>query len=200
MATSGPEVKRRSRRSFLARHRVSLTLCAVVAVVVVEWLRNVAPRRPAEIADPLACMGSMLVVLGVACRSWAAAVLVKGEKLITVGPYACCRHPLYVGSFSILLGYCLLLGEPVGIVLPVATALVTYPSAVLGEERRLAARFPAAWARYASVVPAFLPRRWPCGAGPISFRRWLHNGEHCGAITALLGLPAIEIWHGLQAG
>src|SRR5262245_55485986 len=197
MEVTGLEAKRKSRRGFLARHRVSFTLCAVVAVLAVEWLRQISPHPPAHPSDPWSCLGSLLVLLGAACRSWAAATLVKGEKLATEGPYACCRHPLYLGSFLILLGYCVLLGEIVAVAVPVATVLVTYPATILGEERRLAARFPAAWSAYARRVPAFVPRRLPPGAGPVSWRRWLQNREYWGAATAILGLLGVEMWHAL---
>ena len=178
---------------------MSLTLCAVVAVVAVEWMRQIAPHHPGHPSDPFSCVGSLLVICGVVWRSWAAATLVKGEELATEGPYACCRHPLYVGSFLILLGYCVLLGEIVGIAVPVATVLMTYPSTILGEERRLAARFPAAWSDYVRAVPAFFPRRLPRGVGPVSWRRWLRNREYWGAVTAVLGLWGIEVWHALLA-
>ena len=194
MEATDKVVKYGSRRTFLARNRVPITLVAVVAALALAWLRGIAPHRPSNFRDPLSCAGSLLVIVGVLWRSWAAAVLIKGEVLATAGPYACCRHPLYLGSLAILVGYCLLWGDLWFGAVPVAAALATYTPSIVGEERRLAARFPG-WGDYAQRVPALLPRRLPRGWGPVSWQRWRHNVEYRGAAAALLGLTGIELWH-----
>ena len=53
--------------------------------------------------------GAGLVVagLGVAIRSWAAGYLIKSKALITGGPYAYVRNPLYLGRVLIGTGMCI---------------------------------------------------------------------------------------------
>jgi len=93
----------------------------------------------------MACLGRIWCSLFIAGH--------KDEKLVTQGPYAFCRHPLY--SFSILgalgLGLAsksLLLG---GIVLLLITALVVYAASC--EEQFLADAFPEEFAAYVAATP-----------------------------------------------
>jgi protein-S-isoprenylcysteine O-methyltransferase Ste14 len=187
-------------RGFLVRRRVPLLSCAVLALVAIEliWRVPFHWHGPANLSDPFFWIGSVLVIGGVTCRSWAAATLVKSRHLAMDGPYACCRHPLYVGSFLILLGYCTLLGQVLATAMLVGTVLITYPPTILREERHLAELFPAAWPGYARAVPAFIPRRLPQGIGPASWERWLRNREYRAAITNLLGLVALACYQLLE--
>jgi len=93
----------------------------------------------------LACLGRIWCSLFIAGH--------KDERLVTQGPYAYCRHPLY--SFSILgaigLGLAsksLLLG---GIVFLLITALVVYAASC--EEQFLADAFPEEFAAYVAATP-----------------------------------------------
>ena len=97
------------------------------------------------------------VCVAIAClgRIWCSLFIAghKDERLVTQGPYAYCRHPLY--SFSILgalgLGLAsksLLLG---GIVLLLITALVVYAASC--EEQFLADAFPEEFAAYVAATP-----------------------------------------------
>jgi len=78
--------------------------------------------------------------------------------LVTTGPFARCRHPLYATWILLILpGMCLLVGS-----WPVLTVpLVAYAAArvaVRQEERELASRFGAAYADYARSTPCLVPR------------------------------------------
>jgi protein-S-isoprenylcysteine O-methyltransferase Ste14 len=84
------------------------------------------------------------------------APLFARQHLITHGPFAFVRHPMYLGYGLAAAGGLLLYRT--------WTTLLLLP-AVLGlalrarrEETALAARFGAAWAAYAQRVPAWLPR------------------------------------------
>ncbi|MFA7429301.1 MAG: isoprenylcysteine carboxylmethyltransferase family protein [Rhodospirillaceae bacterium] len=78
------------------------------------------------------------------------------EPLRLSGPHRWVRHPLYVAGFMILWGRA---HDPFGL----ATALWGSAYLIVGtvfEERKLLARFGAAYAEYRRTVPMFLPR-WP---------------------------------------
>ncbi len=80
---------------------------------------------------------------------------IAGAALVTDGPYARCRHPLYRQILVGALGMALLLGSPLHLALLLALA------AVLGgkarrEERSLLQRH-SAYAAYRASTPAILP-------------------------------------------
>ncbi len=57
-------------------------------------------------------VGVVVAGLGVAVRSWAAGYLIKSRELITGGPYAYVRNPLYLGRVLIGSGACLAVDFP----------------------------------------------------------------------------------------
>ena len=78
-------------------------------------------------------------------------------KLATAGPYARLLHPQYVGFVLIMIGFFLRWPTLVtGLMLPML--LVMYWRLAKSEERGVEAAFGDQYRRYASTVPAFLPR------------------------------------------
>jgi len=73
--------------------------------------------------------------------------------LVTAGPFALSRNPIYLGNTLLLAGAAVAFANPW---LAAATA-VTVPAvtvlAIRREERHMAARFGAAWQSYAARVP-----------------------------------------------
>jgi len=86
-------------------------------------------------------------------------------QLVTSGLYAYIRHPLYVASFLIGLGLCLILGDLVVLAayLPVYVAMHAW--VIHGEEQWLAQHWGDDYRRYAARVPASSPAR-AAGATP----------------------------------
>ena len=91
------------------------------------------------------------------------------ESLVTTGPYALTRHPMYVGSWLIHLGVGLMRGSAWAAATLPAAALVEHLG-VLAEERALDREFGDAWARYRDRVPRYLAvrARSTAGARPTS--------------------------------
>jgi protein-S-isoprenylcysteine O-methyltransferase Ste14 len=111
------------------------------------------------VGDVMFVAGALLAVAGFFGRLWALCYIGgrKKRQLITDGPYAMCRHPLYF--FSLVGGVGLALcTERLAIAgLFVATCLLLVPLAIRSEDNFLAARFPA-YEEYRRAVPALLPR------------------------------------------
>jgi protein-S-isoprenylcysteine O-methyltransferase Ste14 len=81
----------------------------------------------------------------------------RAGNLATTGPYARLRHPQYVGFVLIMIGFFLQWPTLVtGLMLPVL--IVMYWRLARSEEREVEAAFGDKYRRYASAVPAFLPR------------------------------------------
>jgi protein-S-isoprenylcysteine O-methyltransferase Ste14 len=105
-------------------------------------------------------VGLLLLVLGlvvrVLARGWKAEN--SGGRLVTSGLYAIIRHPLYVASFLIGLGLCLILGDPIVLAVYLVLFLLTHGLVIRGEEEWMAGHWGEEYRRYASRVPRFVPR------------------------------------------
>jgi protein-S-isoprenylcysteine O-methyltransferase Ste14 len=114
--------------------------------------------------------GLVLVITGIAVLAW---IMVIGfaqssempgqvpldwspKLLLTSGPYALCRHPMYVAELVLWLGWAVYFGSPSVLV---ALTVMTIVIARLGprEERDLEAKFGQNYRDYAHRVPRWLP-------------------------------------------
>lgn len=94
-------------------------------------------------------------LIAAAWRKLYAATLAK--RLATDGPYRRVRHPQYAGFLLIMIGFLFQWPTiPTLIMFPVL--VLVYRRLAIGEEREVAARFPAVWDEYALATPRFLPR------------------------------------------
>src|SRR5436190_6564970 len=85
-------------------------------------------------------VGLALVVLGLVLRVLARGWKVENSQghLVTTGLYAYIRHPLYVASFLIGLGLCLILGDGIVLIAYLILYLVIHGLVIQGEERWMA--------------------------------------------------------------
>ena len=109
--------------------------------------------------------GFGLVVVAVLGRLWTTVFIAgrKEEQLVREGPYARCRHPLYLCSVIGALGIGLTsLSLTLTILIPLCVAAIVVLAA-RREEAVLLATHGDAWHRYRDSVPAFWPgrSRWP---------------------------------------
>ena len=78
------------------------------------------------------------------------------EKLVTSGPFALCRNPMYLGHVIFLAGLALSLRSWVGAALALGTA-VWMQFRVRRDELRLAQRFGEPYMKYCSRVKRWIP-------------------------------------------
>ena len=136
-------------------------------------------------ASSIDAAGVVLIAAGVGWRSWAAGYLRKGCDLTTKGPYSLCRHPLYVGSLLMFVGFAVVLHW--WNYLPSVALLLTlvYGATVLREERRLEQKFGPRWRTYAAATPRFIPWRFSrYVAGIWDVRQWIRSREYRAAAVA----------------
>ena len=87
-----------------------------------------------------------------------AAQLFAGHELVTRGPFAIVRHPMYLGLILAALGGLLLYQTWTMVIFSLLAPLVLRRAR--REEKLLAAAFGKQWQDYCSRVPALLPRLW----------------------------------------
>lgn len=181
---------------FAVRRRVAISLVVFVVLIVEDVLSGTKPHNLINLAEHHAAWGLALVLAGLGIRSWAAGTLHKWAELTTAGPYGIVRHPLYIGSFLMMIGFCTIIDDDENIWFVLGPILAIYVFAVLREERGLAQRFPSQWPDFAQRVPRFLPRRLPTQPfAAWSGRQWLANREYRAVLASLVGLVALQVWH-----
>ncbi|HTV92926.1 MAG TPA: isoprenylcysteine carboxylmethyltransferase family protein [Verrucomicrobiae bacterium] len=125
-------------------------------------------------------LGLPLAIAGELIRCWAvgySGVTTRGDaveapQLVTAGPYAYVRNPLYVGNFVTALGFAVaftgrnrasaklaLIGGSL------AAMAAVYATIVPHEEKFLRSQFGAAFDRYCEQVPPVIPRLKPAQGG-----------------------------------
>lgn len=163
---SGKEATRRDSLS-----RVGIVIQAIAFAL--SWLGPwwvFAPASPvmhpaiALAAVLVAFGGSYLVIRSVRTlgREWSlTARIVEGHRLVTSGPYAFVRNPIYTGMWCLQLGTCLAFSSWwLGYKIVAITAAIYYAGTALRvsrEERLLREEFGEQFVEYARRVPALIP-------------------------------------------
>jgi protein-S-isoprenylcysteine O-methyltransferase Ste14 len=143
-----------------------LFFCAWLAVMGLDAVRFRTSRVPvwAQGVGAAAILASQYVFwLVFRANSYAAPVVKvqkdRGHAIVTTGPYAYVRHPMYAGAILLLLGIPLLLGSWYGLALAPILVVGFAVRAVL-EELTLSAQLPG-YADYAARVRyRFVPLIW----------------------------------------
>jgi len=132
-------------------------------------------------------IGLPFVAGGEAIRVWSAGYLTKLSGLVTAGPFALCRNPLYIGSFLISVGYFIMCHRIDVWILGTTLFWLFHGGAVIYEERLLREKFGEEYTQYCKTVPRFIPHiRDLGGAGRFSLSRVMANDEYRGAVTTVV--------------
>lgn len=169
---------------------------ALLLLILVHPRYTLGSERVDDIVDAL---GLLLVVLGawmrVCARGWK---FEHGRRgLVTDGLYGYVRHPLYVASFLIGLGLCIIIGLPWFLLTYLVCFLIGHLPAIRREEAYLARRWPGPHAAYRRHVPLLFPtveqlrRRRPICPRQLLGALRREADTVCGWTAAGLGL---EIW------
>jgi protein-S-isoprenylcysteine O-methyltransferase Ste14 len=139
------------------RLRLTALLLAVVLLLVAVAEK---PLSTGAVGTLLPWLGFVLVVLAALGRIWASGFIAgrKDHELVTAGPYARCRNPLYAWSWLAMVGIGF---ASRSLVLTIALAVLfawLYARAARREESFLAGVHGETFRRYAATTPAFLPR------------------------------------------
>jgi protein-S-isoprenylcysteine O-methyltransferase Ste14 len=116
-------------------------------------------------------IGGMVSIAGELLRLWAAGHLEKSKEVTRSGPYRFTRHPLYLGSSLIGIGFAIAANHVVVAVIVVSYLLLTLTAAMRSEEAHLREKFGDAYDAYAEKRAEPMQRRF-------SWQRAIYNREH----------------------
>ena len=133
-------------------------------------------------------IGTAIVLLGLIIRALAAGHIRKNLALTATGPYAHVRHPLYLGSLLLGIGFAIAGRDVWTWAAMLLLFLLIYVPVIRSEEAYLARQFPE-YDDYARRVPALLPSRTSARELGSGFSRQLYMQHH--EYNALLGAAAM---------
>jgi protein-S-isoprenylcysteine O-methyltransferase Ste14 len=124
----------------------------VVSALDVRFGWSAVPAYVSLIGDGLIVLSFLFIFWVIRVNSFAASTIqvAEGQKVISTGPYAYVRHPMYAGALLLLIGMPLSLGSSWALLLivPFTPVLVWR---ILDEERFLLRNLPG-YAEYAGTV------------------------------------------------
>ena len=140
-----------------------------LAMLLLPFALDARPADPLGSALGLAAIVLCLLcnALGLVLRVWARRYIGEhtrgsvhdAESLVTGGPYAYLRHPLYVSNTAFACGLVLLWLGIAPLAAPFIVVVVLFEVALSRvEDRFLEGRFGDAWRAWAKETPPFIPR------------------------------------------
>jgi len=128
-------------------------------------------------------LGLAIAVPGELLRVWAAGHIEKGREITRSGPYRFFRHPLYLGSTLMGLGFAVAAASLTVFLLAVGYLVITLVAAVRTEEAALDERFAGEYSAYREGRAKPVRRAF-------SVSRVMANREH----RALAGITLAFLW------
>lgn len=143
---------------FLFKYRSFVPVPLALALVFVHYAAITALWAPIA--------GALLVALGQGVRLWAVRHIGTISRtranrygpLISDGPYALVRNPLYIGNLFLWIGFVVWSGLLWMLPVAVAIFLLEYVAITGFEASLLREKYPEAYHQYSSAVPAWIPR------------------------------------------
>jgi protein-S-isoprenylcysteine O-methyltransferase Ste14 len=169
---SARTVKKDSQRQKKWWDSLAARLIIILLVALFPWYRIFGTRAgslflPANTL-PRSIVGFVLCEFGIACavwarwhlgRNWSPSPSVKeGHELVTSGPYAFVRHPIYTGILTGLLGTSILCG--IQWILVASFVAVAFIARIPSEEALMSQQFPDKYLEYKTGTKRLIPLIW----------------------------------------
>lgn len=153
---------RRSARSILG---IVIQMLAFVAVGAGPIDMSLAPFSPPAIEQASAVVVLMALTCAIFAaskralgRNWSLVARTRSDhELVTGGPFAYVRHPIYSALFAWMLAMAVAFGHYRGLILGVPLYCIGTMLRIFEEEKLLRAQFGPAYDAYAARVKRFLP-------------------------------------------
>ena len=161
-ADAAPEKQRRSSTSIIG---ILVQMLGFVAVGIGPIRIALASGSPLAIGEGAAIAALMAFALGMFLaasramgRNWSLVARTRSDHdLVTWGPFAMVRHPIYVALFTYMLALALAFGHWRGLILGVPLFALGTWLRITQEEKLLRAQFGEAYDAYARRVKRFVP-------------------------------------------
>lgn len=149
--------------------RLGLLLQALAYALVFGW----HPARPDLLAQwgapRVAALAAMTTAVAAAsvvvwCQrtlglQWSlTARLIEGHRLVTAGPYAYVRNPIYAAMLPMMAATAVAFSSPLVLLVALALYVAGTRIRIDSEEQLMAAAFGEEWGDYRGSVPALIPR------------------------------------------
>jgi protein-S-isoprenylcysteine O-methyltransferase Ste14 len=131
-------------------------------------------------------IGLGVALIGELVRLWASGHIEKGREITRSGPYQFVRHPLYLGSALLGLGFIVAANNTAVAVLTMVYLGLTLTAAARSEEAHLDEKFSGAYSDYRAGTIAPVDR-------PYSWKRVVANREYQ-AVGGLVAAFAFLWW------
>lgn len=122
--------------------------------------------QPPESMIWLRIVGTAVCAAGIALDLWAVLTMFQhrtnilphraADRLVTSGPFAFSRNPIYLGNTTLLVGLAIVLPNPVFLIAAYLNVVLVSKLAIEREEAHLASCFKEAWHAYAARVPRWI--------------------------------------------
>lgn len=159
---AGPQAEPQSEQQRL-QGLASLAFVGIFLVASVDHRRSWSsvPAPLSIIADVLVVLGLLVVYLVFRENTFAAGTIdvMPGQRVVSSGPYAIVRHPMYAGALVFLIATPIALGSAWALIAVVALIAILAARAV-AEERYLAYRLPGYSDYLEKVRWRFVPFLW----------------------------------------
>lgn len=141
-----------------------------VAYYLVIRLRALELEVNGPVREALIVAGIVLVVLGVGFNIWGRLVLksswanqiriYEGQRLLTSGPFAIVRHPLYASLIWTFVGGAMIYANPLALVLTAAVFVPMMYVRAKKEDAVLLENFTGEYEAYKARTGMFFPKAW----------------------------------------
>lgn len=138
-------------------------------------------------------VGAVIMAFGEAIRFLSAGTLKKYKGFVVRnGIYAYTRNPLYIGSFLIGTGACIIGRDPLFTLVFLAAFTTLYSKVIAREEKFLAEQYGDEYQNYVDEVPRYIPRTFNLAAAlrDSTVEQALNHKEY-EAVLGILGIWAI---------
>jgi protein-S-isoprenylcysteine O-methyltransferase Ste14 len=117
----------------------------------------------------LLCVGFSVSMFGQLIQLWSFASLVKNEQLTARGPYVMVRNPMYLGRYFLILGFIVVTGSVIAMVLYTLFYWFYMYNRVRREEVKLGEGLGEPYRNYCATVNRFVPNLLKLGAPAVRF-------------------------------
>lgn len=181
---------------FVSKKRIRISFTLIGSIIIYLIVSGHKPNSILPWISVSGFIGTLITFGGVFMRSWAAGVIKKQKTLATDGPYALCRHPLYLGSFFMALGFLIIIGHYFATLAVIAIILSVYIPTIRKEERVISEHFQDSWPDYTRDVGLIFPKRltnriWISW----SFSQWFSNKEFQASLATIVALILVQFWY-----